>query len=143
LPKGFAKVISPSDEKRVRCRGKFARIIFANLFRRKARLLLTLGSFAVALFLFAVLAVINVAFRFWSDSAVADRLIVVNRTSYFNPIPLAYKDKILAIPGIKYVTHSNWFLGSYQDGKDSFPQFVSDPEGQREVYPQFIVVAFG
>ncbi len=32
---------------------KFARIIFANLLRKKVRLLLTLGSFAVALFLFA------------------------------------------------------------------------------------------
>ena len=30
---------------------KFARIIFANLLRKKVRLLLTLGSFAVALFL--------------------------------------------------------------------------------------------
>ena len=31
---------------------KFSNLIFANLFRKKLRLLLTVGSFAVALFLF-------------------------------------------------------------------------------------------
>ena len=35
---------------------KFSRLIFANLFRKKVRLILTIGSFAVALFLFAFLA---------------------------------------------------------------------------------------
>ena len=38
---------------------KFANIICANLMRKKVRLLLTLGSFAVALFLFAFLAVVK------------------------------------------------------------------------------------
>ena len=47
---------------------KFARIIFANLLRKKVRLLLTLGSFAVALFLFAFLAVVKDAFNGNSES---------------------------------------------------------------------------
>ena len=38
---------------------KFGGLIFANLFRKKVRLLLTIGSFAVALFLFAFLAVVR------------------------------------------------------------------------------------
>ena len=33
---------------------KFSRLILANLFRKKVRLILTIGSFAVALFLFAL-----------------------------------------------------------------------------------------
>jgi len=41
---------------------KFNRLILANLFRKKARLFLTIGSFAVALFLFAFLSVVNDAF---------------------------------------------------------------------------------
>jgi putative ABC transport system permease protein len=118
---------------------KFARIIFANLFRMKVRLLLTVGSFAVALFLFAFLAVVKVAFHFGADAAVADRLIVINRTSFLNTIPLAYRDKILRIPGVKYVTHNNWFAGVYQDEKLSFPQFAIDPDWQRQVYPEFII----
>ena len=41
---------------------KFARLIFANLFRKKVRLILTIGSFAVALFLFAFLSIVRGAF---------------------------------------------------------------------------------
>jgi len=118
---------------------KFARIIFANLFRKKVRLLLTIGSFAVALFLFAFLAVVKDAFNRGADVAGADRLVVINRTSIINTIPLSYRDKILRIPGVKAVTHNNWFGGIYQDEKNFFPQFVIDPQAQREVFPELLV----
>ncbi len=118
---------------------KFSRLIFANLFRKKVRLILTIGSFAVALFLFAFLAVVKDAFGRGADVAGADRLVIINRTSIINPIPLAYRDKILRIPGVKVVTHNNWFGGIYQDEKNFFPQFVIDPENQRQVFPELIV----
>jgi putative ABC transport system permease protein len=118
---------------------KFSGLIFANLFRKKIRLLLTLGSFAVALFLFAFLAVVRDAFSRGADVASADRLFVINRTSIINPIPLSYRDKMLRIPGVKMVTHDNWFGGVYQDEKNFFPQFVIDPENQRQVYPELMV----
>ncbi|MBS1839601.1 MAG: ABC transporter permease [Acidobacteria bacterium] len=118
---------------------KFTRLIWANLTRKKIRLILTLGSFAVALFLFAFLAVVKDAFGRGADVAGADRLVVINRTSIINPIPLSYRDKILRIPGVKVVTHNNWFGGIYQDEKNFFPQFVIDPENQRQVFPELIV----
>ena len=118
---------------------KFNRLILANLFRKKARLFLTIGSFAVALFLFAFLSVVNDAFGRGADVAGADRLIVINRTSIINTIPLSYRDQILRIPGVKAVTHDNWFGGVYQDEKNFFPQFVIDPESQRQVYPELVV----
>jgi putative ABC transport system permease protein len=118
---------------------KYARLIFANLFRKKVRLILTIGSFAVALFLFAFLAVVKDAFGRGADVAGADRLVTINRTSIINTIPLSYRDKILRIPGVKYVTHNNWFGGVYKDEKNFFPQFVIDPEYQRQVVPELIV----
>ncbi len=118
---------------------KFSRLILANLFRKKVRLMLTLGSFAVALFLFAFLAVVKDAFNRGADVAGADRLITINRTSIINLIPLSYRDKILRIQGVKVVTHNNWFGGVYQDEKNFFPQFVIDPENQRKVFPELIV----
>jgi putative ABC transport system permease protein len=118
---------------------KFARIILANLLRKKIRLFLTLGSFAVALFLFVFLAVVRDAFTRGADVAGADRLWVINRTSIINPIPLSYRDKIARIPGVKCITHDNWFGGIYQDEKNFFPQFVIDPENQRQVFPELIV----
>ncbi|HME12078.1 MAG TPA: FtsX-like permease family protein [Candidatus Acidoferrum sp.] len=118
---------------------KYSRLIFANLFRKKIRLLLTLGSFAVALFLFAFLGVIRDSFARGADVAGADRLVVINRTSIINPIPLADRDKILRIPGVASITHDNWFGGTYIDEKNFFPQFVIDPENQRQVFPELIV----
>lgn len=118
---------------------KFRALIFANLFRKKIRLLLTIGSFAVALFLFAFLAVVRDAFNRGADVAGADRLVIINRTSIINTIPLSYRDKILRIPGVKVITHNNWFGGIYQDERNFFPQFVIDPENQRQVFPELIV----
>src|ERR1700747_2298208 len=118
---------------------KFRRLILANLFRKKVRLLLTIGSFAVALFLFAFLAVVRDAFNRGADVAGADRLVIINRTSIINPIPLSYRDKIARIPGVKVITHDNWFGGIYQDEKNFFPQFVIDPDNQRQVFPELIV----
>jgi putative ABC transport system permease protein len=118
---------------------KFGGLIFANLFRKKFRFVLTLGSFAVALFLFGFLAAVKGAFGRGIDVAGADRLVVINRVTIIQPMPLAYRDRIARIPGIKAITHNNWFGGVYQDEKNFFPQFVIDPENQRQVFPELLV----
>jgi putative ABC transport system permease protein len=118
---------------------KFSHLIFANLFRKKIRLLLTIGSFAVALFLFAFLSVVKDAFGRGADVAGADRLVIINRVSIIQPLPLSYRDKILRIQGVKAITHNNWFGGVYQEEKNFFPQFVIDIENQRKVIPELIV----
>jgi putative ABC transport system permease protein len=118
---------------------KFSSLIFANLFRKKMRLVLTIGSFAVALFLFAFLAVVRGAFNRGIDIAGADRLVVINRVSLINPLPLSYRDRIAQIPGVKVVTHNNWFGGVYQDEKNFFAQFAIDVENQRQVMTELVV----
>jgi len=118
---------------------KFRRLIFANLFRKKIRLLLTVGSFAIALVLFTFLAVVNSAFNRGVDIAGADRLIVVNRIGLIQVMPISYGDRLRAIPGVKYVTQDHWFGGVYQDEKKFFPQFTIDVENHRKVYPEFII----
>ncbi len=116
---------------------KFLGLIRANLFRKKIRFILTIGSFAVALFLFGVLAVVRMAFSGGVDIAGADRLVVINRTSIIQPLPLAYSDKIRRIPGVKEITYANWFGGVYQDERNFFPQFAMDVDNWRKVYPEF------
>lgn len=118
---------------------KFRRLIFANLFRKKARLVLTIGSFAIALVLFTFLAVVKNAFNRGIEIAGADRLIVVSRVGLMQLMPISYDEKIAAIPGVKYVTHDHWFGGVYQDEKNFFPQFVIDVGNHRKVYPEFVV----
>src|SRR5947199_10604808 len=118
---------------------KFSRLILANLFRKKVRLILTIGSFAIALVLFTFLAVVRSAFSRGTEIAGADRLVVVSRIGLMQLMPISHRDKILAIPGVKAVTHNHWFGGVYQDEKNFFPQFVIDPENQRQVFPELVV----
>ncbi len=118
---------------------KFSGLIFANLFRKKVRLLLTIGSFAVALFLFAFLAVVKSAFSRGTEVAGADRLVIASRVGLMQTLPISYDDKIAAIPGVKAVTHNHWFGGVYQDEKNFFVQFVIDPENMRKVMSEFVV----
>jgi putative ABC transport system permease protein len=118
---------------------KYKSLIIANLFRKKLRTTLTIGSFAVALFLFGLLVVVHGAFNQGVDVAGADRLDVINKTSIIQPLPYSYRDQILRIPGVKAITYDNWFGGVYQDEKNFFPQFAIDPENQRVVFPEFII----
>ena len=118
---------------------KFAPLILANLFRKKLRTTLTIGSFAVALFLFGLLAVVRGAFNQGIDVAGADRLVIVNKVSIIQPLPFSYRDQILRIPGVKDITFDNWFGGVYQDERNFIPQFAIDTENQRKVFPEFIV----
>jgi len=118
---------------------KYARLLLANLARKKVRTFLTVGSFFVAFFLFGVLAILNFTFGMGTEIASAQRLAVINRVSLIQPLPVAYKDQIAAIPGITLVTHANWFGGVYQNTDNFFPQFAVEPESWFAMYPEFRV----
>ena len=118
---------------------KYGHLILTNLFRKKTRTALTAGSFAVALFLFGILAVVRGAFQQGVEVAGADRLVVVNRVSIIQPLPLSYRDRLARIPGVTQVTFANWFGGVYQDERNFFPQFAIDKETYRQMYPEFVI----
>jgi len=118
---------------------KFLPLLFANLGRKKVRTTLTIGSFFVALLLFALLAAVRAGFRQGIDVAGADRLVVIGRTGLIQPLPLPYMERIRRIPGVKDVAHSTWFGGVYQEPKNFFAQFVIVPEDWRRMYPEYQV----
>ena len=118
---------------------KYRHLLLANLFRRKIRTALTAGSFAVALFLFGILAVVRGAFQQGLNIAAADRLVVINRGSIIQPLPLAYRDRLARIPGVRQVTFAAWFGGVYQDERNFFPQFAIDRETYRQMFSECII----
>ncbi|RPJ01833.1 MAG: FtsX-like permease family protein [Candidatus Aminicenantes bacterium] len=118
---------------------KSFRLVWANLRRKKVRTTLTIGSFAVALFLFGLLAAIRVGFRGGADAAGADRLNVINRVSLILPLPLSYRDRVLQVPGVANVTYATWFGGVYQDERNFFAQFAVDKDTWFDVYADYVV----
>ena len=86
-----------------------------------------------------LLAIVRDAFHQGMHIAGADRLVVVNRGSIIQPLPLAYRDRLARIPGVTQVTFATWFGGLYRDVRHSFPQFAIDRETYRQMFPECIV----
>jgi|CZKC01.1.fsa_nt_gi putative ABC transport system permease protein len=118
---------------------KYFRLLRVSLLRKKFRTALTIGSFAVAMFLFGLLITIRISFNQGVEVAGADRLIIMNRITFIQPLPSSYSGRISAIPGIKQITHATWFGGIYQDEKNFFPQFAVEPESWHQMYPEYAV----
>jgi putative ABC transport system permease protein len=119
---------------------KYWHLVRQNLLRRKVRTGLTMGSFAVALFLFGILAVVRGAFQQGVEVAGVDRLVVVNKVSFIQPLPFAHRDRLARIPGVTQVTFASWFGGVYQDERNFFPQFAIDRETYRAMFPEFVIL---
>jgi putative ABC transport system permease protein len=117
---------------------RYLPLLLANLRRKKIRTVLTMGSFAVALFLFGILFALRAGFHQGIDVAGSDRLMVMG-TSLMNMLPLPYLERIQRIPGVDHVAHATWFGGVYRDPKNFFVQFAIDPDLWRAVYPEFVV----
>jgi putative ABC transport system permease protein len=116
---------------------KFLPFILRNLFRKKTRTLLTIGSIAVALFLFGLLVTIETALNAGVDVAGADRLIVRNKISLIMPLPLSYQERLRQLDHITEATFATWFGGVYQDQRNFFPQFAVDTDTYRGLFPEF------
>jgi putative ABC transport system permease protein len=116
---------------------KYLPFIFRNLFRKKARTILTIGSIAVSLFLFGLLVTIETALNAGGDVAGVDRLIVRNKTSLIMPLPLAYQERLRQIDNVSEATYATWFGAIYQEPKNFFPQFAIDTDTYRTVFPEF------
>src|ERR1041384_2320746 len=118
---------------------KYLTILWANLRRKKLRTLLTVGSFAVALFLFGILAVVRGAFSQGVDIAGTDRLVIINKVAIIQPLPVSYQARLQQLPGVKDVTFATWFGGYYQDEKNFFANFAIDVDTWRSVYTEYVI----
>ena len=116
---------------------KYFRLIWKNAWRKKIRTLLTILSVFVAFLLFSLLSAIGFAFRGGVDVADAERLVVIDKISLINPIPMSYLNRIAATPGVHSATHASWFGGFYQEPRNQFGQFPVDPQAYFDMYPEF------
>jgi len=111
-------------------------LIWKNIWRKKIRTLLTILSVFVAYLLFTLLSAIGYAFKGGADVAAAERLIVIDKISLINPLPMSYMNRIASTPGVESVTHASWFGGYYQDPRNQFAQFPADPAAYFDMYPE-------
>jgi putative ABC transport system permease protein len=109
-------------------------LIRKNLFRKKLRAGLMIVSILVAFAIFGVLGAFERAFYSGEDLAQADRLVVVNKINFTQPLPIAYYNRVAGIEGVRQVTHFNWFGGYYQDPKNFMVVMAVEPESYMKLY---------
>jgi putative ABC transport system permease protein len=118
---------------------RYLPLLWAGLFRKKTRTILTLLSIVVAFALFGLLQAVKVAFDAGADMADAKRLLTTARYSIIDPLPMGYLRRIEQVPGVVGVASADWFGSKYQNESNAFPVFAVDPARYLDLYPEFTV----
>lgn len=116
---------------------KYMHLVWAALFRRKARTLLTLASIMAAFLLFGLLDGIRTAFVQIGQSAEgAQRLQTSSRLSFMDTLPLALRQRIDLVDGVEDVAWANWFLATYQGPRNQVFAFAV-ANNYLDLYPEY------
>ncbi len=118
---------------------KFLHLVWASLFRRKTRTVLTLVSIIAAFLLFGLLDAVRTSFAQAGQSANgAARLQTGSKLSFIQTLPLSLHAQIGKVDGVKNVTYANWFGGAYQDPHNQVFSFAVPPN-YLDMYPEVAV----
>ena len=120
---------------------RFLPLLLANLRRRTPRTVFTLLSIAIAFLLYGLLAAVKNGFEANGNLAGVDRLVTIDKVSVVQPLPISYLQRIVAVPGVRLVTHATWFGGHYQNERSIIVTYPVPPESYLAMYPEFLLPA--
>lgn len=118
---------------------KYLPLIWAGLWRKKARTIFTMLSIVVAFLLFGLIQGINQGFNTAMTNLNVDRLYVSAKSNMTDGLPYSQYARIKAVPGVRAVSHWTYFGGYYQDAKTPLPAFATEASGLFEVYRELKV----
>lgn len=117
---------------------KLGRLIWKNARRNPRRTVLTILSITVSIFLVSSLqAILDRLDQLGKGSDSSHLRLVVHRaTSMTQPLPVAYKQRIASLPGVRYVGSVTWFGGLYIDERNFFANFATDTDDFEKIYDE-------
>jgi putative ABC transport system permease protein len=119
---------------------KYFMLIWAGLWRKKARTILTFASIVTAFFLFGMLQGINLGVDSLVDQFLdTARLRISNRVNMNGTMPLAHVQRITSVKGVSNVTPLVAVVGTYQIPKNVVVSLAVDVESWCKIYPEFKV----
>ncbi|SRR6266571_485795 len=115
--------------------------ILKHLRRSWIRTTSTVLAMSVCIFLFCTLRTFVEAVTWNLKSASATRLVTRHAVSLVFLLPIAYKERIAAVPGVRSVAMVNWFGGSRRpnDFTDFFPNLAVEAEPYLAMHPEFLL----
>ena len=115
---------------------KYFMLIWAGLWRKKTRTILTMLSIAVAFLLFGLLQGINQGIKAGLGDTSNNRLWTTARMSAVSSMPTALMDRMQTVKGVRNITHLSFFGGYFQDAKNVIPAFATNVDKLALVYPE-------
>jgi putative ABC transport system permease protein len=111
-------------------------LIWAGLWRKKTRTILTMLSIVIAFLLFGLLQGINQGMNSVYQNLNVDRMYVQSRINMTDGLPISYVQQIKSVPHVAAVTHWTYFGGFFRDAQNALPVFATDAETLLKVYKQ-------
>ena len=111
-------------------------MVWANLKRRKLRLVFTFVSILLAFLMFGMLDALRTSLAGVVNVIGADRMLVQSKINMIMPLPRGHYEKIRATKGVKAAASFNWFGGMYKDAKQPMQMQATDPAEFVRVYPE-------
>jgi putative ABC transport system permease protein len=120
---------------------KYFMLIWAGLWRKKTRTILTMLSIVVAFLLFGLLQGINQGIKAGLGDTGNNRLWTTSRMSAVSSMPASLMDRMQTVKGVRNIAHLSFFGGYFQDAKNALPAFVTNVDKLAVVYPELNITA--
>lgn len=116
-------------------------LVWAGLWRRPLRSILTAACIAIAFLLLGLLEGVNAGFAKAIADAHRDLLVTNTRVRGGAPMPISAMAEIQSVPGVVDVASRAYFLGSFGDPvpKNGVAALATDPDRFFRIRPGFVV----
>lgn len=114
---------------------KYFPLIWAGLWRKRARTILTMLSVVVAFLLFGLLQGLNQVFNTATENLNVDRLYVSAKSTMTDGLNSVQANRIASVPGVRAVSQWTYFGGYYQDARNPISAFATQAEALFAIYP--------
>jgi len=118
---------------------KYLPLIWAGLWRKRVRTILTLMSVVVAFVLFGVMHGVTAGIDQIVNQMSDSRLRIQSRVNITEPLPLAYLARIESVPGVLGVGYYNFVGTYYQEPRNQVSTGAMDISRLRTMFPEIDV----
>jgi hypothetical protein len=119
---------------------QLATIAARNVWRNKARTLLTLAGVMIAVMTFLLLRTFIWSWSASAEQGARDRIGIRHKVSFIMQLPRRYVEEVRQIPGVKQVAHASWFGAKDPNHLDDFfGTMAVEPDDFLKVYDEIKV----
>ena len=118
---------------------KYLPLVWAGLWRKRARTILTLLSVAAAFLLFGILHGVTATFDDIIAQIGEERLRTMSRVNLLESLPIAQLPQIESVPGVQQVAYYSIFFGYYREPDNGLDVGAISAERFFKAFPEIVI----